>query len=63
MDLRWLQQATGHGTLDSGALVDPHTVRRWACDAEIVPIVLGSNPSRSTWGGCSAPSPMPCAAR
>ena len=42
MDLRWLQQATGHGTLDSGALVDPHTVRRLACDAEIVPIVLGS---------------------
>ncbi|MDD7921622.1 HNH endonuclease signature motif containing protein [Actinomycetospora callitridis] len=42
MDHRWLQQAIGHGTLDSGALVDPHTVRRLACDAEIVPIVLGS---------------------
>ena len=41
MDLRWLQQAVGHATLDSGALVDPHTVRRLACDAEIVPIVLG----------------------
>ncbi|WP_433026391.1 DUF222 domain-containing protein [Actinomycetospora sp. CA-053990] len=42
MDLRWLQQGIGHATLDSGALVDPHTVRRLACDAEIVPIVLGS---------------------
>ncbi|WP_328306440.1 HNH endonuclease signature motif containing protein [Actinomycetospora sp. NBC_00405] len=42
MDHRWLQQAIGHGTLDSGALVDPHTVRRLACDADIVPIVLGS---------------------
>ena len=42
MDHRWLQLATGHGTLDSGALSDPATVRRWACDAEIVPMVLGS---------------------
>jgi Domain of unknown function (DUF222) len=42
MDHRWLRQAIGHGTLDSGALVDPHTVRRLACDAEIVPMVLGS---------------------
>ena len=42
MDHRWLQLAIGHGTLDSGALVDPPTVRRLACDAEIVPIVLGS---------------------
>jgi len=38
MDHRWLQLATGHGTLDSGALSDPATVRRWACDADIVPI-------------------------
>ena len=42
MDHRWLQLAIGHGTLDSGALSDPATVRRWACDAEIVPMVLGS---------------------
>jgi len=42
MDLRWLQLAIGHGTLDSGALSDPATIRRWACDAEIVPMVLGS---------------------
>ena len=42
MDHRWLQLAIGHGTLDSGALSDPATVRRWACDADIVPMVLGS---------------------
>ena len=42
MDQRWLRLAVGHGTLDSGALVDAATVRRWACDAEIVPMVLGS---------------------
>jgi hypothetical protein len=42
LDHRWLQLAIGHGTLDSGALSDPATVRRWACDADIVPMVLGS---------------------
>ena len=42
MDLRWLQLATGYGVLGSEALVDPRTVRRWACDAEVVPVVLGS---------------------
>jgi len=30
------------GALDSGAFADPATVRRWACDAEIVPMVLGA---------------------
>jgi hypothetical protein len=42
IDYQWLRQATGHGTLDSGALVDVRTVRRWACDAGVVPVVLGS---------------------
>ena len=42
MDHRWLQAAVGHGTLDSGHLADAATVRRWACDAEIIPIVLGT---------------------
>ena len=63
MDLRWLQQASGHATLDSGALVDPHTVRRLACDAEIVPIVLGSKSEPLDVGACSARSPTPCAGR
>ena len=42
MDHRWLQQAIGHGTLDSGTMVDAATARRWACDAEIIPMVLGA---------------------
>ena len=42
IDHRWLRRATGHGTLDDEALVDVHTVRRWACDADVVPMVLGS---------------------
>ena len=29
------------GGLDSGALLDPTTVRRLACDADVVPVVLG----------------------
>ncbi|MEJ2890930.1 DUF222 domain-containing protein, partial [Actinomycetospora aeridis] len=36
------EQNGGFGTLDSGFTVDAATVRRWACDAEIVPVVLGS---------------------
>ncbi|MEJ2887682.1 HNH endonuclease signature motif containing protein [Actinomycetospora aeridis] len=47
IDHRWLCEALaentgGFGTLDSGYTVDAATVRRWACDAEIVPVVLGS---------------------
>ncbi|MHC1560497.1 HNH endonuclease signature motif containing protein [Actinomycetospora sp. C-140] len=42
IDHRWLRRATGHGTLDGEALADVHTVRRWACDAEIIPMVLGT---------------------
>ncbi|WP_345411285.1 HNH endonuclease signature motif containing protein [Actinomycetospora chlora] len=42
MDHRWLQQAVGHGVLDSGALVHAQTVRRLACDAGVIPMVLGS---------------------
>ncbi|GAA4860910.1 HNH endonuclease signature motif containing protein [Actinomycetospora straminea] len=46
IDHRWLRQALGerggYGLLDSGARVHPATARRWACDAEIIPVVLGS---------------------
>ena len=46
IDHRWLCEALkgagGYGTLESGHCVDAATVRRWACDAEIVPMVLGS---------------------
>ncbi|MDD7966851.1 HNH endonuclease signature motif containing protein [Actinomycetospora lemnae] len=46
MDHRWLCAALGEGggggTLDSGARVAAGTLRRWACDAEVVPLVLGT---------------------
>ncbi|MDD7937811.1 DUF222 domain-containing protein [Actinomycetospora lutea] len=46
IDHRWLCAALagrgGYGTLDSGHTVDAATVRRWACDADIVPMILGS---------------------
>ncbi|MEJ2866117.1 hypothetical protein WCD58_33555, partial [Actinomycetospora sp. OC33-EN07] len=49
LDQRWLTDTLttrgrhrGYGLLDSGAPVHPATLRRWACDADIVPIVLGA---------------------
>ncbi|MGI8418527.1 MAG: DUF222 domain-containing protein [Nakamurella sp.] len=35
--------ATTLGSLDGGALLAPETVRKLACDAQIIPIVLGSD--------------------
>ncbi len=47
MTLDELRNATGSGTvvgsLDSGSLLGPETVRRMACDAAIIPVVLGSD--------------------
>ncbi len=42
LDHRWLQRRVGHGVLDSETTISPDTARRWACDAAIVPAVLGS---------------------
>jgi hypothetical protein len=42
IDHRWLQLAVGHGTLESGALADTASIRRWACDAGIVPMLLAT---------------------
>lgn len=42
IDHRWLQARVGHGLLDSERALDPATARRLACDAGIVPMVLGS---------------------
>ena len=39
---RWLQRKVGHGLLDSDQPLDPATARRLACDAGIVPVVLGT---------------------
>ncbi|HEX3812294.1 MAG TPA: DUF222 domain-containing protein, partial [Mycobacteriales bacterium] len=37
-----LRDGTGHATLNTGAPVSPETARRIACDATIIPILLGS---------------------
>ncbi len=42
IDHRWLTQRIGHGVLDSDTPVTPEAARRWACDAAVVPMVLGS---------------------
>jgi hypothetical protein len=42
MDHRWLTQRIGHGVLDSDTPISPDAARRWACDAAIVPMVLGA---------------------
>jgi len=36
------RERTGHALLDSGQPLDPATARRLACDAGIVPAVLGT---------------------
>ena len=41
IDLEDLINQTGHGTTDTGEDVSGETIRRMACDAEIIPIVLG----------------------
>jgi hypothetical protein len=37
-----LRDGTGHATLNTGAPISPETARRIACDATIIPILLGS---------------------
>jgi hypothetical protein len=43
--MRWedLRDQVGHGLLDTGDLLTPDTVRRLACDARIIPAVLGGH--------------------
>lgn len=43
IDHRWLAGLMGHGVLDSQTPIHPVTARRWACDAGVVPLVLGSS--------------------
>ncbi|MDT7741993.1 MAG: hypothetical protein QOE59_1071 [Actinomycetota bacterium] len=40
--LEWLREQVGHGRLDTGRALDPATARRLACDAGLVPAVLGT---------------------
>ncbi|MEV6287757.1 DUF222 domain-containing protein [Kribbella sp. NPDC051770] len=43
IDLADLQSSTGTGTSASGAVLSAAAVRRLACDAGVIPLVLGSN--------------------
>ena len=36
-----LRRATGHAATDTGEELSPQAVRRMACDADVVPVVLG----------------------
>ena len=49
MDYQDLKERTGAGTTLTGELLAPETVRRMACDAAIIPAVLGEGPSCWTW--------------
>lgn len=40
--LEWLREQTGHAQLDAGRALDPAAARRLACDANIIPVVLGT---------------------
>lgn len=42
ISLDWLRERTGHALLDSGRPLDPATARRLACDANLIPAVLGT---------------------
>ncbi|WP_414636180.1 DUF222 domain-containing protein, partial [Actinophytocola sp.] len=42
LDLTTLLQATGTATLDGGAFLPASAIRRIACDARLIPIVLNS---------------------
>jgi len=43
MDLDSLRAGRGHGTTLTGELLAPETVRTMACDATVVPVVLGGD--------------------
>jgi hypothetical protein len=43
MDYQDLADRTGAGTTLTGQLLAPETVRRMACDARIIPIILGAD--------------------
>jgi hypothetical protein len=43
MSWEQLRDQVGHGLIDTGDLLIPETVRRLACDARIIPTVLGGH--------------------
>jgi hypothetical protein len=43
VDIDHLREETGAATLDDGAVLSPTAARRLACDARILPAVLGDS--------------------
>ena len=43
MNINWLLEGIGTATLDTGCKLAPAAVRRLACDAELIPLVLNSD--------------------
>ena len=64
IDLKDLNSAAAHalGDLVYGDGLSAATIRRLACDAKIIPLVLGSNSEPLDVGRPSASSPARCAA-
>jgi hypothetical protein len=53
-----LRDGTGHGTLNTGAPISVETARRIACDASVIPIVLGSDSEPLDVGRASRTIPI-----
>jgi hypothetical protein len=53
-----LRDGTGHATLNTGAPISLATARRIACDASIIPIVLGSDSEPLDIGRTSRTIPL-----
>jgi hypothetical protein len=43
MDMKKLQSSVGSGLLDTGDALAPETVRKLACDAQVIPSILGTD--------------------
>jgi hypothetical protein len=50
----------GAGLTLDGTVLSPQSVRKMACDASIIPMVLGSQSQPLTWAAPRAWSPRPC---
>jgi Domain of unknown function (DUF222) len=55
-----LQTGAGAGSTLGGQLLGIETIRRIACDAMIIPVVMGTGPRSWTWAGPSDCSPAGC---
>jgi len=58
-----LRDGIGHATLDGVGPIHAAQARRIACDAKVIPAVLGSRPNPWTWAGPPTPSPPRSAGR